>query len=166
MSRENPRRLSDILNGQSSEELSRRFDETEAAPEFTPVPVGEYQCDFVHGELCVSHNGNTGYAIHLEISEGEYRGRRIWHTAWLTESAMRYSKRDLAKLGIHNLEQCEKPVPLGIFCTVKVVVRTDDDGTQRNRVTHIEAGGQRPDPMGDPDFGGEKPKAPSLGGAA
>jgi hypothetical protein len=152
MSRDNPRKLSEILNGETREELARRFDEVEAAPDFLPVPAGTYEVDLIHGELCVSQNGVTGYTCHFEISDGDYRGRRIWHTAWLSEAALPYSKRDLKKLGIHHLEQCEKPVPPGIFCTVKVVVRVDDDGTQRNRVTGIEAGGVRPNPTVDPDF--------------
>lgn len=149
---DNPRKLSDLLTGESREELSRRFDEVEAAPDFAPVPAGTYEVDFVSGQLCVSQRGVTGYTCVFEISTGEYRGRKIWHTAWLSEASLPYAKRDLKKLGIFNLEQCEKPVPPGIFCTIKVVVRAEDDGTQRNRVTHIEAGGVRQDPTADPDF--------------
>ncbi|MCE9629455.1 MAG: DUF669 domain-containing protein [Planctomycetia bacterium] len=150
---DSPRKLSDILTGESREELSRRFDEVEAAPDFAPVPPGSYEVDFVSGQLCQSQKGVTGYTCVFEIAAGEYRGRKIWHTSWLSEASLPYAKRDLKKLGINNLEQCEKPVPPGIYCIVKVVVRTEDDGTQRNRVTHIEAGGVRQDPTADPDFG-------------
>jgi hypothetical protein len=153
VNRDNPRKLSDILNGETREELARRFDEIEPAPDFLPVPAGTYEVDLIHGELRVSQNGVTGYTCHFEISDGEYRGRRFWHTAWLSEAALPYSKRDLIKLGIQKLEQCEKPVPPGIYCTVKVVERTDDDGTKRNRVTGIEAGGVRQNPTVDRDFG-------------
>jgi hypothetical protein len=152
MPRENPRKLSDILDGRNLEELAHNFNSIEAAPEYEPVPAGSYEVDFVHGELCRSTNGNTGYTCHFEIAGGECRGRRIYHTLWLSEAAMAYSKRDLAKLGIVRLEQCEEPIPPGIFCTVKVVERTEDNGTRRNRVVRIDAGGIRNDPTGDPDF--------------
>jgi hypothetical protein len=161
---DSPRKLSDILNGESREELSRRFDEIEAAPDFAPVPAGTYEVDFVSGELCQSQKGVTGYTCMFEVSSGEHRGRRMWHTVWLSEAALPYAKRDLKKLGIHNLEQCEKSVPPGIFCHVKVVMRTDDDGTQRNRVTHIEAGGVRQDPAADPDFISAPPTGSTEGG--
>jgi len=155
--RDSQRRLSDIISGQTREELARRFEEAEAAPEFAPVPSGEYEVDLVSGELCRSLNGTTGYNCSFQVSSGEHAGRRIWHTFWLSEAALPFSKRDLAKLGIYKLEQCEKPVPPGIFCKVKVVIRVDDEGTQRNRVTHIEAGGVRKDPTGDPDFADSMP---------
>jgi hypothetical protein len=148
----NNRKLSDILSGQSMEELVRRFEEVEAATEFTPVPAGTYEVDFVGGQLSSSTSGTTGYNCSFQVAKGEHAGRKIWHTFWLSEAALPYTKRDLLKLGIRTLGQCEDAVPPGIFCTVKVVVRVDDDGTQRNRVTHIEAGGVRNDPTGDPDF--------------
>lgn len=159
MSRSNQRKLSDILSGESREELARRFDEVEAATEFAPLPAGTYEVDFVNGQLCSSTSGTTGYNCSFQVSEGEHAGRKIWHTFWLSEAALPYTKRDLAKIGIRTLGQCEDAVPPGIFCRVKVVIRADDDGTQRNRVTHIEAGGIRKDPTGDPDFA----DAPSIG---
>jgi hypothetical protein len=166
MARFNNRKLSDILNGESMEELVRRFEEVEAAPEFAPVPAGTYEVDFVEGQLCSSNSGTTGYNCSFQVSNGEHAGRKIWHTFWLSESALPYTKRDLLKLGIRTLGQCEDPVPPGIFCTVKVGVRTEDDGTQRNRVTHIEAGGVRSDPTGDPDFSDPPSSSESEKGGA
>jgi hypothetical protein len=166
MARFNNRKLSDILNGESMEELVRRFEEVEAAPEFAPVPAGTYEVDFVEGQLCSSNSGTRGYNCSFQVSNGEHAGRKIWHTFWLSESALPYTKRDLLKLGIRTLGQCEDPVPPGIFCTVKVVVRTEDDGTQRNRVTHIEAGGVRSDPTGDPDFADPPSSSESEKGGA
>ena len=166
MSRDNPRKLSDILNGQSREELARLFDETEAAPDFAPVPAGTYEVDLVHGELCQSQKGTTGYTLHLVVADGEFKGRKIWHTLWISEKAVRFSKRDLKKFGIHSLSQCEQPVPRGIYCTISVVVHTEDDGSTRNNVTKIEGGGIRPDPTADPDFGGPSTGLDTKGGAA
>lgn len=165
MSKENPRKLSDILNGQSREELARLFDETEAAPDFAPVPTGNYEVDLVHGELYESQKGTAGYTLHLVVADGECKGKKIWHTLWLSELAMPYSKRDLKKIGIETLSQCEQPLPPGIFCKIKVVLHTEDDGSTRNNVTKIEEGGIRQDPTGDPDFGGPRTGLDTTGGA-
>lgn len=152
MSNDKPRKLSDILAGKSFEELARRFDEIEAAPDFVPVPEGKYEVDLVSGEMYESQNGSKGYKCVFEVSTGDHRGRRIWHTFWLSESSMPFTKRDLQKLGINSLKRCAEPAPAGIYCTVKVKVRTDNDGTQWNRVAEIVAGGVRNDPTADPDF--------------
>jgi hypothetical protein len=99
------------------------------------------------------------------VADGDFKGRKIWHTLWLSEKAVPYSKRDLKKFGIHSLSQCEQPVPRGIYCTISVVVRTEDDGSTRNTVTKIEAGGIRQDPTVDPDFGGPSTGVDTKGGA-
>ena len=164
MSRDNPRKLSDILNGQSREELARLFDETEAAPDFAPVPTGNYEVDLVHGELYKSQKGTAGYTLHLVVADGEFKGRKIWQTLWLSALAIPYSKRDLKKFGIHSLSECEQPVPRGIYCTISVVVHTEDDGSTRNNVTKIEEGGIRQDPTGDPDFGSPRTGLDTTGG--
>jgi len=166
MSKDNPKKLSDILTGQSREELARLFDEVEAAPDFAPVPAGTYEVDLVHGEFCRSQAGTTGYTLHLSIASGEFKSRKIRHTLWLSEAALPYSKRDLKKFGIHSLSQCDQPVPRGIFCTIRVVVHTEDDGSTHNNVTKIEVGGVRQDPTADPDFGGPSTGADAKGGAA
>jgi len=154
MARQNPRKLTDILQGNDLDELARRFDQTEPAAEFEPLPAGRYEVDFVHGEACRSSRGTMGYTCEFEISAGDCRGRRLWHTLWLSDDAMSYSRRDLKKLGISSIEQLDQPVPPGIFCFVQVAVRTGDDGVQRNTVTRIYPGGVRRDTMADPDFAG------------
>jgi len=52
----------------------------------------------------------------------------------LTEKALPYAKRDLGKIGITKMEQLDRPLPARLLTEVKVVVRTDDDGVERNRV--------------------------------
>jgi len=146
------RRLIDILNGESREDLARRFDETEAAPEYAPVPKGVYSAELSGGELTNSGSGTPGYTLGFTIREGEFAGRRVWHTLWLTPAAMPMTKRDLTKVGITRLEQLERPVPPGIVCQLTVTVRTDDDGETRNRVTRYEVVEIRPDATADVDF--------------
>jgi hypothetical protein len=48
------------------------------------------------------------------------------------------AKRDLAKLGVTALEQLERPLPQGIRCKVKLVLRRDDDGTETNKVKRFD----------------------------
>jgi hypothetical protein len=52
----------------------------------------------------------------------------------LTPAALPLAKRDLSKLGVTSLEQLERPLPPGIRCRVKVVLRKADDGTEYNKV--------------------------------
>jgi len=47
------------------------------------------------------------------------------------------AKRDLVKLGIDSPEKLEQPLPPGIRCKVRVALRKDDDGTERNRVVRF-----------------------------
>lgn len=164
MATEHRRKLSDILDGQQYEQLARQFAETEAALEYVPIPAGTYEADFTHGELCRSSAGTAGYRCTFEIATGEFRGRRVYHTFWLSEAALPYSKRDMKKLGIVDLRQCEQPVPPGIFCTLHVVERMEDDGTRRNDVRKIVEGGIRQDPTADEDFG-FPPRDAKKGGA-
>jgi hypothetical protein len=147
------RRLVDILNGESREDLARRFEETEAAPEYAPLPKGVYVAELSSAELTSSTTGTPGYTLGFTVNEGDLKGRRVWHTLWLTPAAMPMTKRDLAKLGVVKLDQLERPVPPGIICQLTVVVRTDDDGETRNRVTRYEVIEIRPDSTADDDFG-------------
>jgi len=152
MNRMNSRRLVDILNGESREDLARRFNETAAAPEYAPVPKGTYTADLSSGELTNSGTGTPGFTLGFTIRDGENKGRRVWHTLWLTPAAMPMTKRDLAKLGILKLDQLERPIPPGIVCQIAVAVRTDDDGETRNRVTRYEVVEIQQDSTADADF--------------
>ncbi len=158
------RGLVDILKGESREELVRRFSEAEAAPEYAPIPKGTYIAEVSSGELTNSGTGTPGYTVGFTISDGEHKGRRVWHTLWLTPAAMPMTKRDLAKFGIVSLDQLERPVPLGIVCHIHVVVRTDDDGEARNRVTRYDVVEIRPDSTADADFAEPDSAAGNGGG--
>ncbi len=54
---------------------------------------------------------------------------------------MAQSKRDLGKLGITSPDMMERPLPRGIRCKVRAVLRKDDDGIERNRVRSFEVVG-------------------------
>jgi hypothetical protein len=161
--------LVDVLTGTSRDELARQFSETEAAGDMLPVPRGTYRCRVVDGELVTSKGGTPGYSLTFGVDAGEHKGRKLWHTAWLTPAALPMTKRDLAKLGVTSLDMLDRPLPLGIVCDVKVVLRVDDDGVERNRVVSFVVVEVLADPTADADFGSASPVVPHNapeGGAA
>ena len=145
--------LVDVLNGGTSrEELARQFEETEAAGDMLPLPRGMYRCRITDGELVTSNGGTPGYTLTFTVDDGDHKGRRVWHTAWLTPAALPMTKRDLAKLGVTTLDMLERPLPPGFVCSVKIALRTDDDGTERNRVVSFDVVELLDDPTADDDF--------------
>jgi hypothetical protein len=99
------KKLSDILQqGTDRENLQRAWKTTAAAAEFAPLPKGEYTFRILSGELFTAKRGTPGYKLTLEVTEGEFEGRRTWADYWLTPAALPMTKRDLAKIGVSDLE--------------------------------------------------------------
>lgn len=144
--------LVDVLNGSARADLARQFAEAEAAGDMLPLPRGVYRCRVTDGELVTSKSATPGYTLTFSVDDGDHKGRRLWHTAWLTPAALPMTKRDLAKLGIKSLDQLDRPLPPGIVCEVTVALRVDDDGTERNRVVSFSVVEVLADPTGDADF--------------
>jgi hypothetical protein len=144
--------LVDVLNGTARDELARKFAETEAAGDMLPLPRGTDRCRVTVGVLGTSKSGTPGYTLTFTVHDGEHKGRRLWHTAWLTEAAMPMSKRDLEKLGVTSLDMLDRPLPAGFVCDVKVALRVDDDGAERNRVVSFTVAEVLADPTADSDF--------------
>jgi hypothetical protein len=146
------KRLSDILHNTDREKLARTWATTQAADDLLPLPTGEYVCRILNGEATTSKSGTPGYKLTLEVTEGDHAGRRCWHDVWLTPAALPMAKRDLAKIGVVRLEQLDQPLPRGILLRVKLALRKDDNGAERNRVTRFEAAGIEPsDPYAPAD---------------
>jgi len=137
--------LSDILaaGGGSGDDFRDLWNNTEAAGEMGPLPPGEYLADIISGELEASRTKATpGYKLVFSVVEPvEFAGRRFWHDCWLTAAALPQTKRDLAKIGVTSLDQLERPLPARIRCRVKLALRRDDDGNERNRVRSFEVVG-------------------------
>ncbi len=132
-------KLTDILTsgGFGAEDFSKSWQETEAADEFKPLPAGEYVCHADRGELKTARTGTPSYCLTFKVIEGEHTGRLVWLDLFLTPAALPMAKRDLVKLGIDSPEKLEQPLPLGIRCKVRVALRKDDDGAERNRVVRF-----------------------------
>jgi hypothetical protein len=115
-----------------------RFDIVEAADELTPLPRDTYEGVATAGKLIQSSRGTDGYRLEFRVTQGEYNGRRLWHTYWLSEKALPFSKRDLKKFGIDSLLTLKSPFPADRYvCRLAVVVKCEDDGRERNEVTCI-----------------------------
>lgn len=164
MSKHTRKSLVDVL-GRTRDELARQFAEAKAAGDMVTLPRGTYRCRVTDGEPVTSKSGTVGYQLTFTVVDGEHKNRRVWHTAWLTQNALPMAKRDLAKLGVLTLEALENPLPQGIVCDVKVAVRVDDDGVERNRVVSFNVVEVLADPTADDDFGSPLP-GDKEGGAA
>jgi hypothetical protein len=94
----------------------------------------------------------------LEVTEGEHEARRAWCDFWLTPAALPMTKRDLAKIGVTDLEQLEQPLPRGILIRGKLALQRDNDGNERNQLRRFEFIGVEPDdafaPAGEGKEGG------------
>jgi hypothetical protein len=147
------KKLSDILQqGGGREQLASLWKTTAAAAEFAPLPKGEYTFRILAGELFTAKRGTPGYKLTLEVTEGDFEGRRAWCDFWLTQPALPMTKRDLAKIGVTDLDQLEKPLPAGILIRGKLALRTDDDGNESNRLVRFECVGIEPgDAFAPPD---------------
>lgn len=146
--------LVDVLaRGMDRAALARAYEETEAAGDMAPLPAGVYRCRLTSGELVNAKSGTAGYAMTFTVDDEGHKGRKVWHTAWLTPAAMPVTKRDLSKLGITSLDMLDQPLPAVFVCDVKVALRVDDDGESRNRVVKFDVVGVIENPTVDPDFG-------------
>ena len=155
------KKLSDMLRGTSRDELQKAWGATQAAGEMAPLPAGEYVARIIEGELIESRSNRTpGYRLTFRVLEGDYVNRRFWHEIWLTPAALPMAKRDLAKLGVQSIGQLEKPLPQGIRCTVKLVLRKNDDGNEFNAVKSfavISIDSPEADPFAPSVNGGPQP---------
>jgi len=141
-------KLTDILSagGFGSDDFSQAWQSTQAADEFRPLPAGEYVCHADRGELKAARTGTPSYSLTFKVLEGpgtetKYAGRLVWLDLFLTPAALPMAKRDLVKLGIDSPEKLEQPLPQGLRCQVRVTLRKDDDGTERNRVVRFSVVG-------------------------
>ncbi len=60
---------------------------------------------------------------------------------------MSYTKRDLQKIGIVNLNPLDSPIPSMLRCRCELALRTLDDGKQFNRVVSFDVLGEHTTPI-------------------
>ena len=99
------KRLTDILaqsNGGGSW-INDNWGDTAPAPEFGPIPPGNYEAHLVEKFPFNAGTGTPGIKlVFLVLDDGPFKGRKLWYDVWLTGTAKPQALRDFAKLGIHN----------------------------------------------------------------
>ena len=138
---QNRKRLSDILSEGQRKSIFGNWDQVQAAPDFGQLlPPGLYACRIRDGRLDTSaRKGTPGYTLEFEIIEGEFKGRRLWHTLWFTERAKAGTKCDLEKLGVTDPEnQLHQALPRWIICAVRAATEQDDKGNDVNHVRSFD----------------------------
>jgi hypothetical protein len=158
MSKLNRPRLADLIGETEKAAFARIFDQAGAAGDISPLPPGRYRCRISEAAFRASKKKTPGYELTFTVAEGAYAGRKVWHTLWLTEAAIRMSKRDLAKLGITSFSMLDEHDPTGTVCDVQVVIRNDNEGRQRNNVRSFDVVGFAADPTADEDFASPLPE--------
>jgi hypothetical protein len=117
------------------------FDNTEPAPEFTPIPPGVYVGRVVRGEYCTTRNGSDGYRMKFQVTEGPHAGKTVIRTWTFTARSLPYARRDLAPFGLTTSAALLAPFPpAGKECIVRLVVaiQTGNDGSQFNDIKKID----------------------------
>ena len=138
-------KLSDILRHRNGlNDLESAFSER-IATEDDVLPAGYYTADIVRGEAVESRTkGTPGYCLTFEVTEGDFEGRKLWHELWFTPKSMSRSRRDLEKLGVpvdslgSLLAALDNGLPAVFRCIVKIALRKDDDGNERNVIRRFE----------------------------
>ena len=130
------KRLTDILGNSEVDAIRQTWAATEASGESGPLPGGEYLA--VVGGVRRRQNWHAERENPARGPSPSVHESATVARCWLTPAAMPGSKRDLMKLGILDLEQLNRPIPPGIIVSVKVALRKDDDGTERNRLTKFD----------------------------
>jgi len=120
-------------------ELDSEWQETEAAAEgsFEPLPEDDYTCIVIDADLVKSQNENVGLNVQFEVVEGDYEGRHVFHSFWLTPKNLSYVKRDLAILGYEAKTASALLKAKGPLMHKKAVLRVGQEqyeGRTRNRV--------------------------------
>ncbi|MFN3192216.1 MAG: hypothetical protein ACE361_17015 [Aureliella sp.] len=139
-------KLSDILKNHGGFGDFGGFDFSEPiAGEDDILPPGWYVADITQGEAVESRSkGTPGYCLTFVVAEGDYNGRKLWHELWFTPKSMSRSRRDLKKLGVPvdsletMLAALDNDLPAIFRCNVKLGVRKDDDGNERNQIRRFE----------------------------
>jgi hypothetical protein len=127
-------------NGKSAGGIDA-FDATEAAPEFAPLPPGNYTARVLKGEYTTTRAGADAYRLRFEIAEGPHAGKTIVRTWTFGARALPYTKRDLAPFGLTTSAKLLSPFPEpGREYLVRLVValQRGDDGIERNDVKRID----------------------------
>lgn len=131
------KKLSDVLKDLGG--FRQSWQETKPAADLdTPIPAGTYTCSLTAGEVFQARTGTPGYKVTLRVAEGPHAGRLVFHDFYLTPAALPYTLRDLARIGITDPAQLDAQLPAGLVVKARIVVRKQNDGSERNELRSWE----------------------------
>jgi hypothetical protein len=113
----------DILNAQ----LKKMKDVAPAPDLDEPVKRGKYEArvfDLNFGMF--GENETPGIRVCFKILQGDYAGRYLRKTVWLTDRASALASRDLGKLGITSADDINNPELKTYLFEIRVVVNEND----------------------------------------
>jgi len=134
--------LSEIFNNNAGGDGGLdRYDATEAAPDFAPLPPGVYVARVLKGEYTTTRAGADAYRLRFVVIEGEHVGKTLIRTWTFSERALPYVKRDLTPFGLTSSAKLLGAFPEpGREYRVKlwVAVQCSDDGRTFNDVKKVQ----------------------------
>jgi hypothetical protein len=142
------KKLTDIVReGKSSWLTKTDWSKEERAQDFgKPIPRGTYSARIVSGELAVAKKGPPFFNLTFEIADGPHKGRKLWYPIWLTDAARSQALRDFDRLGISGPDQLENGLPAVFLTTISVVIRKNDDDSEKNEIrTFTVTGIEKPE---------------------
>jgi hypothetical protein len=95
----------DVFQEAGEEDFKVNFGNVGDPEEFKPIPRGDYNVVFDQTDYGISKNsGKPMITARLEISDGEYEGRKLWTWLSFSEKAMPFTKMAFSQFAPHLLE--------------------------------------------------------------
>lgn len=137
------KKLSDILQGNHGGSwINGNWGDTAPAPEFGPIPPGNYEAHLIEKTPFNAGTGTPGIKLVFSVlNEGAFKSRKLWYDIWLTDAAKPQALRDFAKLGIRDRTQIEIPLPIDKRIRCRLAVGIDKNastGDMINKVMRFE----------------------------
>jgi hypothetical protein len=151
-------KASDTAAGKGDEQPKKAEPPAPPARKKRTLRPGEYLAHIVDGRMLRYSTGKVGYRLTFRVAAGEFAGWNFYHTLWMTEAALPLTLRDLAWLGLTDIEQLRKPLPKSMRCRVRVNLVSRGGGPEHVRVVSVEVLKIDPPAAGD--------KAPGEGQSA
>ena len=102
---------------------------------YEPLEGGVYEAELISKKRHLAKSGTEGVKLEWKVLNGQYAGRRVWQDLWITERSIAFTKRQLYKLQIFDLDGNS---PSGIIAAIEVIKRTKDNGQCFNEVKRAE----------------------------
>lgn len=115
------------------------FGEVSDTENFSPIPEGKYLCKIADVKEETTKNGNDVWKITLEVSEGEFKGRKIFDNLIFTEKAFGRVKKLYSAIGGYDLAQarnCETSDILDQVVLVETCIDSYKDNNGNDRQTN------------------------------